>query len=160
MTPTADQVAHAIIQACREIDGADPIRVARGSLVKKTLPDARARSYAALALGDLFGHDVLAGRMCRASQTYVGMLRWQIKNHSLKGFDPKVLERVKAAVPLAEVEELPNPIQAPKPATPVRLPDPAPVMVMGRRFANPSQRAAYEELEPAVRNTAALPKGT
>jgi hypothetical protein len=115
--PTADQVATAIVAACREtgrLTGdsdvqANALALARGERDAFRSKDAgfpisRARIYAALALDDIFGCGGTAiARMVgvgpNASKgTLLPTARSNIENNALRWYDPAALGRVKAAV--------------------------------------------------------------
>jgi hypothetical protein len=139
--PTADQVATAIVAACRETGGyllPTAIRVARGERdlaagKSAGYPISRARVYAALALEALFDVGGTAiSRMVGAANpsrgTLLPMIRSNIENNALRWYDPAALERVKAAVRACSSGPVP-----PQPpggnAQPAPRPAPAPVVV-------------------------------
>jgi hypothetical protein len=108
--PTADQVATAIVAACRETGG-DPVAVLRGDSSKEAggrnnYPTPHARMYAALALAAVFdgwGSSTAIARMVgvvnpRSQSNYLAVIRDNQKNGVLRWFDQAALERVKAAV--------------------------------------------------------------
>jgi|HubBroStandDraft_6_1064221.scaffolds.fasta_scaffold1302654_2 hypothetical protein len=108
--PTADQVATAIVAACRETGGdllPTALALARGERDPRVgavpYPISRARVYAALALESLFDVGGTAiSRMVGAANpsrgTLLPMIRSNIENNALRWYDPAALERVKAAV--------------------------------------------------------------
>lgn len=139
--PTADQVATAIVAACRETGGellATAQALARGERddVKgnaATYPISRARVYAALALDDVFHCGGTAiSRMVGAANpsrgTLLPMARSNIANNALRWYDKAVLARVKAAV--RACPDAPAPTQPPGgKAQPAPASAPAPVVV-------------------------------
>ena len=105
--PTADDVARAIVAACRET-GADPLQVASGGYVRKGTHQAhcisRARGYAAWALDDLFeigspACSRLVGIQQKSSaEEFLATLRHRIIMNEAKWFDAAALDRVKTAI--------------------------------------------------------------
>jgi hypothetical protein len=100
--PSADQVAAAIIAACRET-GADPESVASGAKgAGSRFPISRARAYAALAIRAVFPENgsVALGRMVgsNAPSSYVTQIDNQLRNGLLKWWDDKTFMRVVEAL--------------------------------------------------------------
>ncbi len=104
--PTADDVARAVVAACRET-GADPeecvtgrVYCVGGAANKYAL--SRARVYAAFALDELFDEcgSSSMSRMVGASSVtcHLSTARSQQRNGLLRWFDGAALERVKSAV--------------------------------------------------------------
>ena len=105
--PTADQVARAIVAACRET-GSDPIAVASGEMVlggpHGNLALSRARVYAAWALDEL-GFDcgaVAVARMCGVATcsegSFLASVRHRFNHGKLSWFSRVVVDRVKMAI--------------------------------------------------------------
>src|SRR6185369_4886937 len=124
MIPTADQVAHAVVAASRhlEVDPVDVFRQVRnkgGDLRNRV---SRAMIYALMAIAETFGNDHLACRVLGLTSNRAATTRWQLDKRSLKWWEPKVLELVKAAIPdppaSPPVRERPAeaPTQRPEPA--------------------------------------------
>lgn len=97
--PTADQVAHAIVAACR-LTGEDPIMLARG---KKGM---RARSYAFSALCELFPDApaarvaVILGVISPAATMFVANARiGRAKSSWMKNWHATVRDAVPASAP-------------------------------------------------------------
>lgn len=111
MILNADTVAIAIVAAARET-GADPVAVASGQIDDSygggaAYPISRARSYAAVALHNLFygqcdfGSPIFArmvGVSRKSEAAFFGGLDSRKRKGSAKWWDEKALERVRAAV--------------------------------------------------------------
>jgi hypothetical protein len=109
VSPTARQVGIAVVAACRET-GADPVECIQGEMYchgprtsERRFAFARARVYAALAIESLFDCGAtFIGRAVGASRssadTLLSNTRFQLRNGSMRWYDPNALERVKGAV--------------------------------------------------------------
>lgn len=106
MTPTADQVAHAVVAASRFYK-VDPIKVIRQVKTAGSTERSRAMIYAGLAIADVFGNDQQASRLLGLTSARVSTTRWQLGKGALKWFDPKALELVKSAIPGVEAPASP-----------------------------------------------------
>jgi hypothetical protein len=103
MTPTADQVALAIIEASR-VTGANPAEVARGELGKPNenhLKISRARVYALVTLVELGCPRKLAGRLVGikhegSQDAYYGTVNARLQKGELRWFDRAIVEEIKA----------------------------------------------------------------
>jgi hypothetical protein len=111
MYPTADQIAHAIVAACR-ITGADPLAVVSRETdtpsAANDFPIARARSYSALALAAVFpampraAVDRVIGCQPGSIGVYLGGLNKRIKEGQCSTwYDPEKLLGVVNAIPQA-----------------------------------------------------------
>ncbi len=184
MTPTADQIAHAVVAASR-FYGVDPIKVMRQTHAGTGgIERSRALIYAMMAIADLWGNDMMASRLVGMTSTRAGTTRRQLARRALKWWDPKVLELVKAAIPdppasppvrpaRAGAPDLPAPREsASLPAVRKAAPLPARKIVpnygtiggMGPPRPHSASRdligekaALRNQLAEAVRNTAKLP---
>jgi hypothetical protein len=111
--PTADQVATAIVAACRETGAGDnllaaAVAVATGEIKGQQWGGyiiSRARYYAALALDDVFDEAgpvaiarVAGVKVASSQKSYVRVLRDRLRIGWAKWFDKAVLARVVAAV--------------------------------------------------------------
>lgn len=102
--PSANQVAWAIVAACRET-GADPVAVAEGINVCGSRESSRARSYAAYALNELFRCGPVAiGRMVGsgAPSSFLSTLSWNLKKDKVRWWEDAAAERVIDAVKAAD----------------------------------------------------------
>lgn len=144
MTPTADQVAHAVVAASRFYK-VDPIEVLRHAFIAKHKRSAmgrgRALVYAVLAIGDVFGNDVQACRLLGLTSTRAGSFRWQIGKGALHWWNPKVLDLVKAAIPDAPAAP---PVRSAPAGAPTLPPDPetAPLPALRKPAGLPAKRMA------------------
>lgn len=186
MFPTANQIAHAIVAACK-ITGADPIAVAsRESDMQNQLlfPIARARSYAALALRERFPDlpnaavDRVVG--CRTLGVFLSALMRRVKAGGMPWLDPERLAGVVQAIPEADALKagaLQQNAPARQPGPPGTLPvprsgtkSPAPAAAAKQSCAKSqnwrpesdfvrygSKRRLEEELRQAVLNTGGKP---
>lgn len=175
MYPTADQIAHAIVAACR-ITGADPVAVAsretdRPSAAPVLFPIARARSYAALAIQAFFpalpraAVDRVVGCTPSSIGMFVGSLNRRIKDGGCTSwYDPERLLGVVNAIPKAiarapaipEIRQKPSTTRA-GPASPLPRPirHPAPKPSEFTRFG--AKKRLEDELRQAVLNTGGKP---
>lgn len=153
--PTSDQVARAIIAACRET-GADPLDVACGEAddgrggAKGARPIGRARAYAAMALRSACRCGPVAiSRMVGAGTpaSYLTIISGKVAHDELGWWSEAAFERVRGRP--AEPEE-PGPPPRPEPAQ-ARPAGPPP------RPSAPGKRQLLEDFAQAVRNTAAMP---
>lgn len=104
--PTADQVAAAIVAACRET-GADPIAVASGekddtrAAPERKYAVSRARAYAALAIREIFKENgpVAIARWVGAGtpSCYMTNVDRDVREARLKWWDAAAYQRVVAA---------------------------------------------------------------
>lgn len=161
MIPTADDVARAIIGACKETGG-DPIAVAQGvgGRHPKFYPHTRARIYAAFALKKAFP-DVPQTTIARLCQTqgdataFFSQAAANARSGRANWFSDAAIDRVvarmggySAPVPIPAAPRPPVQREAPNknPRTGRFVPAPAPAL---------GKRAVYDMLAEAVRNTAA-----
>src|SRR5574337_391384 len=144
MYPTADQIAHAIVAACK-ITGADPVAIVSRETdapsETRAFPISRARSYAALALQVAFPAlpRVAIDRVVGAASigVYLGGLNKRLREGACSTwYDPEKLRGVIDAIPstpagaaiIPEISQRPSSVPTIRcgPASPLLKPKPEP----------------------------------